>query len=311
MAATLLASTTVRAQDREPLPALSAVALQVALDRHGFGVGLIDNRNGVRTQAALADFRKAKGVANAGDLLAKLEVDKVPTFRSYVITQDDIDQIGEAPADWLEASTVPIMACGSLLEVLSERFHVSEGYLRMLNPEIADWNSADAVGKSIQVPNTLLRESPVSAARLAVDCRQFRIRALDAAGQIIASFPCSIAAEGKSVPAGDLKVAVCARNPTYTFDPRNYPESPRAQEIGQRLIIQAGLNNPVGVFWIGLNRPGFGIHGSPHPETIGSRESHGCFRLTNWDVSRLGRMITEGTPVEVIGLGGAANGNPF
>jgi lipoprotein-anchoring transpeptidase ErfK/SrfK len=53
----------------------------------------------------------------------------------------------------------------------------------------------------------------------------------------------------------------------------------------------------VGVCWIALNMPGYGMHGTPRPEQIGKTGSHGCFRLANWDAARLGKMITPGIVV--------------
>ena len=63
--------------------------------------------------------------------------------------------------------------------------------------------------------------------------------------------------------------------------------------------IPAGPTNPVGVAWIGLNRPGIGIHGTNQPLTIGRAGSHGCIRLANWDAIRLVGQITEGMTVVI------------
>ncbi len=60
-----------------------------------------------------------------------------------------------------------------------------------------------------------------------------------------------------------------------------------------------GPNNPVGVAWIGLDRPGYGMHGTPDPEKVGRTESHGCFRLANWDAVALLSLVRVGTPVLV------------
>lgn len=302
IAGLLLVSLALDAKADDTTSPVAQVALQVALDRHGFGVGLIDNKRGAKTDAALADFKASAGATNEAAWRKVLGIDKLKTFRNYIVAQEDFDLIGDAPNDWVKASKVPRMACVSLPEVLSEKFHVAEDYLLVLNPGISDWRSTNVMGTSIMVPNILLRETPPLATRLVVDCRQFRLRAFDAERHLIASFPCSMAMEGKPIPAGTLKIATCAQHPIYTFDPKNYPESPRAKAINQKLIIPAGPNNPVGIFWIGMNLAGFGIHGTPHPETIGTRESHGCFRLTNWDILRLSKMIGSGTPVEVIGL---------
>ncbi len=61
--------------------------------------------------------------------------------------------------------------------------------------------------------------------------------------------------------------------------------------------IPAGPNNPVGVVWIDLSKPHYGIHGTPEPSRIGYTESHGCIRLTNWDAMRLAELVGPGTKV--------------
>jgi lipoprotein-anchoring transpeptidase ErfK/SrfK len=55
----------------------------------------------------------------------------------------------------------------------------------------------------------------------------------------------------------------------------------------------------VGVAWIGLSRAGYGIHGTPLPEMVGRTESHGCFRLANWNADYLRRMAWVGMPIWV------------
>ena len=277
-----------------------AARLQTALDRGGFGVGLIDGKLGVRSRNALLDFARAQGLSEKA-ARARLLAEPEPPAIPYTVTQADYDEVGQAPADYLEASAVPRMACTSLVEVLSERFHVSAPYLSRLNPAIGEWNAA-VVGAAITVPNVRPPPWHPAAARLEIDCLVFRIRAFNAAGALVGSFPCSIARDHARVPTGELKLTTFAPDPNYTFDPAVFPESRRAQEIGRKLIIPPGPNNPVGVYWISISAPGYGIHGTPHPETIGRQESHGCFRMTNWDIVTLAGMATAGTPVTVTGI---------
>jgi lipoprotein-anchoring transpeptidase ErfK/SrfK len=63
------------------------------------------------------------------------------------------------------------------------------------------------------------------------------------------------------------------------------------------VTIAAGPNNPVGDVWISLNKPHYGIHGTPAPARIGYSESHGCVRLTNWDALQLAALVNKGTTV--------------
>jgi L,D-transpeptidase catalytic domain len=63
----------------------------------------------------------------------------------------------------------------------------------------------------------------------------------------------------------------------------------------RKLTIAPGPNNPVGLVWIDLTAPSYGIHGTPEPDTIGKTESHGCIRLTNRDAVDLATMVHHGT----------------
>lgn len=105
----------------------------------------------------------------------------------------------------------------------------------------------------------------------------------------------------KNGQQGQTTVINTAENPVYTFDPALFSEYPESREITGKLIIQAGPNNPVGDAWVGLDLPGYGIHGTPLPEEIGRTESHGCIRLANWNVLKLVHMVRRGLPVQFVG----------
>jgi lipoprotein-anchoring transpeptidase ErfK/SrfK len=61
------------------------------------------------------------------------------------------------------------------------------------------------------------------------------------------------------------------------------------------------ITSGVGLVWIDLTAPSYGIHGTPAPEKIGKTESHGCIRLTNWDALDLAGMVHRGTVVDFVG----------
>ena len=67
----------------------------------------------------------------------------------------------------------------------------------------------------------------------------------------------------------------------------------------QVYMLPPGPNNPVGVVWMGLSKPSYGLHGSPVPEGISRQASHGCIRLTNWDVLEVYANIENGATVEL------------
>jgi len=125
------------------------------------------------------------------------------------------------------------------------------------------------------------------------------LEAFDASTNLLAHFPCSFARDVSKRPVGQLRVAVIVPNPDYRFDPSIFPESAEARQMKRMVMIPPGPNNPVGTAWIGLNKPGYGIHGTPHPEEVGRTESHGCFRLSNWDAEYLSQLVAVGTPVNI------------
>lgn len=57
--------------------------------------------------------------------------------------------------------------------------------------------------------------------------------------------------------------------------------------------------NALGTRWMGFDKPAYGIHGTIHPETIGTQASEGCIRMLNEDVEELYSMVPYGTKVTV------------
>ncbi len=58
-----------------------------------------------------------------------------------------------------------------------------------------------------------------------------------------------------------------------------------------------------GPWFLRLAVPGFidiGIHGTPFPESIGSRATEGCIRMRNEDVTELKGLVQVGTPVIIL-----------
>ncbi|WP_026961488.1 L,D-transpeptidase [Alicyclobacillus herbarius] len=56
---------------------------------------------------------------------------------------------------------------------------------------------------------------------------------------------------------------------------------------------------PYGAYWLGLSKPGYGIHGTNNPASIGKRVSKGCIRMHNEDVLKLARLVPVGTRVTI------------
>ena len=272
----------------------------MALARRAISPGSIDGAMGSQTRLALREFQGRNHLPATGVLdpptraLITLES---PPLTVYTVTADDLGRLQPLGKTWLEKSRQTALDFESELELVGEFSHASPALIRQLNPGV-DWPTPPA-GTTLQVPAVRYPEPSDKAAVVIIHLGGKYLEALDGASNLLAHFPCSIAARVEKRPVGSLKVVVVAPHPNYTFDPAVFPESPEAQRLGRKLLLPAGPNNPVGVAWLSLDRPGYGIHGTPAPEQVGRTESHGCFRLTNWDAAYLLQLAWVGLPVEV------------
>lgn len=67
-------------------------------------------------------------------------------------------------------------------------------------------------------------------------------------------------------------------------------------------IVNKALNpgGPFGARWLGLNKPGYGIHGTNNPASIGKRVSNGCIRTYNKNIIELYNLVPIGTTVNIV-----------
>ena len=283
----------------DPLPSATAwLEAQIALSREGFSCGPIDGVPGAQTRAALQAFQGRENLPVTGQLDAAtrdvLVLDS-PPLTEVVVTEEDLARLQPLSPTWLGKSQQTRLDYTTVLELVAERSRASHTLVRRLNPGV-DWERvvAGTVVKVPSIPKVTIKEQ---VAHLHVRLAERTLTARAETGRVLVHFPVSIAREVAKRPVGELRVTVVVPNPDYTFNPEVFVESEEGRELGRKLILPPGPNNPVGIAWIGLDRPGYGIHGTPSPEQVGRTESHGCFRLANWDAETLLRLAWVGLPV--------------
>lgn len=291
----------VPAEAYAPQPVTTWLDAQIELARRGFSSGAIDGVGGAQSAAALKAFQEREGLTQTGVIdkptRAKLQL-TAPPLTETTLTVDDIARLQPLSDTWLGKSTQTALDYETALELVAERAHASPNLIKRLNPLI-DWEQPLMAGAVLTVPAVGRLELKGEATRLHVRLAEHVLQVRDAEDRVIAHFPVSIAKKVEKRPLGELRVIVAISKPNYTFDPEVFPESEEARELGRKLILPPGPNNPVGMAWIGLDRPGYGIHGTPKPEQVGRTESHGCFRLANWDAQTLLKLTWVGLPVVV------------
>jgi len=281
--------------------------LQIFLDQQLFGPGKIDGRGGEFTRKALKCYQRAHGLPESGKLDENIPLASVfPVYLDYTVADGDVKWVGECPTKPAEQAKKKYLPYDSLLEFLTERFHCDPEFLAKINPGLK--LSALKPGDVVRVPNVepfKIEELPKSGnlppqpelkQRLLTIDRKERMLELTENDALLAAVPITPGGGKLPTPAGDWKIVGIAAMPTFRWDEGVLNRGVRTENFYE---LPPGPNNPVGVMWAGLNKPGIGIHGTNSPQTIGRSASHGCMRVANWDVIRLSKLITAGMKVVI------------
>ena len=257
------------------------IKIQGLLNYNQHSVGAVDGRFGENVIKALQVFQERNGLEADGQMTpetwAKLTEDETvtsqPILVNYDLTKEDVTLISHPKGQQFT----------SVLEAVAEKFHMSQGLLLRLNPE-----TPFEEGNTILVYNPYQPNEQEVHRVVAVKAKNL-LYAYNDKDELVASYPTTMGSVYKPSPDGEYKVLSRIKDPTYNKDFSN-----------ENSVLPPGPNNPVGRVWIGINKPSYGIHGSPNPERISRQNSSGCVRLTNWDALGLYGTIEEGAKVEFL-----------
>jgi len=299
-AAPIFNAEAVNASDKTPTVGKGAAGpatlrAQILLDRAHFSPGEMDASYGSNMRRAINAYQRSNGLKETGVVdkatWEALNRDTAPALVTYAVTQKDLEGPFEAvPEDMKEKAKLKKLGYASIEEALAERFHLSPALLKRINPG----KDLSKSGEEIMVPNVLDTEPLPKAGRIVVDKSDHVLMLFDTDGMQIAQFPASTGSEMDPLPIGAWKVKLISENPEFHYNPKLFWDAKPGDENAR---IAPGPNNPVGVAWIDISKPHYGIHGTPEPAAIGKSQSHGCIRLTNWDVAALIKSVPVGTEI--------------
>ncbi len=294
---------------KAPEPVEDILRLQIFLDTHLFGPGKLDGRPGEFTTKALKRYQRAHGLPETEMETHTLDLSSVPqTYTTYTIRPEDLTFVGELPSKPAEQSKKKYMPYDCLLEFLTERFHCAPDFLEFINQPLK-LNDLKP-GEQLKVPSVqpfLIEELTQIASLPEIPEHQARVIKIDTrekmldlweGEKLLASLPITPGSGHLATPPGTWRILGIAQMPTFRWDKSVLEYGVRSGDFYE---LPIGPNNPVGVMWIGLNKPGIGIHGTNLPQSIGRSSSHGCMRTANWDVVRLVKMTTKGMTVIIEG----------
>ncbi len=143
--------------------------------------------------------------------------------------------------------------------------------------------SGFALGQEPTLQHAVLTNQPHHVVLVSIPDRKL---AVIENGAVIRTFDIAVGASVSPSPTGEFQIVNRLTDPTYYHS---------------GTVIPPGDGNPVGPRWIGLNKKGYGIHGTNEPRSIGKARSHGCIRLNNRDIKVLFTLVTVGDTVEIRG----------
>lgn len=89
-----------------------------------------------------------------------------------------------------------------------------------------------------------------------------------------------------STPVGTFKIVNKLKDPVWYKQGAVVPPDSPENILGSR--------------WLGLDKEGYGIHGTTEPQNIGLQVTAGCVRMANQDVEELYAIVPVGTEVTIV-----------
>ncbi|MDO8290297.1 MAG: L,D-transpeptidase family protein [Parvibaculum sp.] len=174
---------------------------------------------------------------------------------------------------------------------IARRFDLGYVEIRTSNPNVDPW--LPGAGNWLTLPTQHIL--PRATRRgIVINLPELRLYYFLSDREVL-TFPIGIGKEGYETPLGSTTIKRKRMHPTWVPTASAHAETP-----GLPAQVPPGPDNPMGELALYLGWPGYAIHGTDKPYSIGRRDSHGCIRLYPQDIDALFSTVPVGTPVTVV-----------
>jgi len=186
---------------------------------------------------------------------------------------------------------------GDTLASIGERFDI--GLQEMREANMASYPSIRLMaGDRVIVPSQFIL--PPIRTGIVVNLAELRLYYFPPDRAEVITFPIAIGRMNWKTPLMMTKVVGKQKDPIW-YVPKSIKEY-TLKTKGKLLpdIMPAGPENPLGKYKLQLAKPGYLIHGTNAPSSVGTRISSGCIRMPAHGIETLYHEVALNTPVYII-----------
>jgi L,D-transpeptidase ErfK/SrfK len=201
-----------------------------------------------------------------------------------------VDVVGRVAAVRLER--------GDTLPDVARHFGLGIAALSAANPGVDLW--VPEAGTRVMLPlSFILPDAPHQGIVINVAAmRLFRYQG-DGNSLAVQTFPVGIGTGERPTPTGRMSVQRKEKYPTWHV-PSSILKDHREKGDPLPAFVLPGPQNPLGESALYLSKPGYLIHGTNKPASIGLKATNGCLRLYPEDAKRLYDATPVHTPVVIV-----------
>jgi L,D-transpeptidase ErfK/SrfK len=187
------------------------------------------------------------------------------------------------------------VAAGDTVWAITGRFTMSPGLLRALNDLPDPGRLVPGMRLRVSDRHIVPRRRPDGVVIALAERTLYWFKG----GELVERFPVGIGRPDWETPPGSFRIVGRRVDPVWRV-PASIQEEMRARGEPVVTRVAAGPGNPLGKYWIQLSAPGYGLHGTNAPGSVGKHASHGCLRLLPEHVERLFHEAPDGTSVDIV-----------
>jgi L,D-transpeptidase ErfK/SrfK len=164
--------------------------------------------------------------------------------------------------------------------------------LAAANPGVDPW--VPGAGRRVLLPGEhVLPDGPRRG--ILINLADMRLYYFPGLAGVVETCPVGTGRLAWNTPRGRTRIVRKQADPTW-----HVPASILKERPGQKRVVPPGPDNPLGRYAIHLGWPGYLIHGTNEPYSVGRQASHGCVHLYPADIAALFPLVAIGTPVTVV-----------